>query len=102
MAKKKEKSSDFPSKYEKKLPTGFKEDADSFDVDKLKQTIIESEGNIVTVDREMQQDEKLQGAKELVKDLASAYRDAKSAQTAKIKYCIHLLESKGVDFEQEQ
>lgn len=94
---KKDQNLDFPAKYEKKLPTGFKEDADSFDVEKLKKTIIECESNIVTVDREMQQDEKLQAAKDLVKDLSSAYRDAKNCQTAKIKYCLHLLEGKGVD-----
>jgi hypothetical protein len=98
---KKETNSDFPTKYEKKLPTGFKEDADSFDDERLKSTVLESESNIVTIDREMQQDAKLQGAKDLVKDLASSYRDAKSAQTAKIKYCLHLLESRGVSFESE-
>jgi hypothetical protein len=96
---KKEKDFDFPSKYEKKLPTGFKEDADSFDIDKLKQVIIESETNIVTIDREMQQDEKLQGARGLVKDLSASYKEAKSSQTAKIKYCLHLMEGKGVSFE---
>lgn len=99
---KQDKDSDFPSKYEKKLPTGFKEDADSFDVDKLKQTILESEGNIVTIDREMQNDEKLQGVKDLLKDLSAGYREAKHAQTAKIKYCLHLLESKGQLLESDQ
>lgn len=94
---KKDQGSDFPAKFEKKLPTGFKEDADSFDVEKLKNTILECESNLVNVDREMQQDEKLQGARSLVKDLSSSYRDAKGAQTAKIKYCLYLLENKGVD-----
>lgn len=98
----KQDDNDFPSKYEKKLPTGFKEDADSFDVEKLKQTILESEGNIVSVDREMQNDEKLQGAKELLKDLSSAYREAKHAQTAKIKYCLYLLENKGQLLDSEE
>ncbi len=98
----KDKDNDFPSKYEKKLPTGFKEDADSFDVEKLKQTILESEGNIVTIDREMQNDEKLQGVKDLLKDLSSGYRDAKHAQTAKIKYCLYLLENKGHSLEAEE
>ena len=94
---KKEQDTDFPSKYEKKLPTGFKDDAESYDEEKLKKTIIECENNLVTVDREMLQDEKLQGAKSLAKDLSSSYRDAKGCQTAKIKYCLFLLEGKGVD-----
>lgn len=98
---KQDKDGGFPAKYEKKLPTGFKDDADSYDNEKLKQTILECEANIVNVDREMQNDEKLQGVKELLKDLASAYRDAKHAQTAKIKYCLHLLESKGVSLESD-
>jgi hypothetical protein len=96
---KQDKDNGFPAKFEKKLPTGFKEDADSFDLEKLKQTILECESNIVTVDREMQNDDKLQGVKDLLKDLSSAYRDAKHSQTAKIKYCLHLLESKGYSLE---
>jgi len=94
---KKDQDSGFPNKYEKKLPTGFKDDADSFDIEKLKRTILECESNLVNVDREMQQDEKLQGARGLVKDLSSSYREAKGCQTAKIKYCLYLLEGKGVD-----
>ena len=93
------KEEGFPSKLEKKLPTGFKEDADSLDTDELKKVIIASEGNIVSIEREMDADEKLSAAKELVKDLSSAYRDAKSAQTAKIKYCLHLLEGRGEDLD---
>ena len=93
----KDQDQGFPNKWEKKLPTGFKDDADSFDVEKLKSTILESESNLVTIDREMQQDEKLQGAKGLVKDLSSSYREAKGSQTAKIKYCLYLLENKGID-----
>lgn len=94
---KKEQDSGFPSKYEKKLPTGFKEDADSYDTEKLKSTILESESNLVTADKEMQADEKLQAAKLIVKDLSSSYREIKHSQTAKIKYCLYLLEGKGVD-----
>lgn len=93
--KKNDNQTDFPEKFAKKLPTGFKEDADSFDVERLKATIIECESNIVNVDREIQNDEKLQGAKSLVKDLSAGYKEAKGCQTAKIKYCLHLLESKG-------
>lgn len=95
MAKKQNDSMDFPEKFAKKLPTGFKEDADSFDVERLKSTIIECESNLVTIDREVQNDEKLQGAKSLVKDLGAGYKEAKGCQTAKIKYCLHLLEGKG-------
>ena len=90
------KDNGFPSKYEKKLPTGFKDDADAFDTEKLKSTILECESNIVTVDRDMQENEELQALKNTLKDLSAGYREAKQAQTAKIKYCLHLLESRGV------
>lgn len=102
MVKAKKDDSGFPTKYEKKLPTGFKEDAESFDEARLKQTILESESNIVNVDREMKADSKLNGAKELAKELGSSYRDAKAAQTAKIKYCLYLLEGKGVSLDSSE
>lgn len=98
---KQDKDNGFPAKFEKKLPTGFKEDADAYDSEKLKQVILECESNIVNVDREMQNDDKLQGVKDLLKDLSAGYREAKHAQTAKIKYCLYLLESKGVSLESD-
>lgn len=92
-----ELQSHFPDKLAKNLPTGFQDEANSLDEAGLKRVIIESEGNLSTIDKEKQADHKLTAAKELVKDLSGAYRDATKAQSAKIKYCIFLLENKGVD-----
>lgn len=89
----------FPTKWEKKLPTGFKDDAESLDTDGLKQVIISSEGNISTIEKEMAADEKLKAAKDLVKDLSGAYKDGISAQMAKIKYCLYLMETRGEDLD---
>lgn len=86
---------DFPEKYKKKLPTGFAEDAESLDEEGLKKKILEAEGNLSNVEREMDADQKLQAAKDDVKDLAAAYKDAAAAQKAKIKYCVFLLETRG-------
>lgn len=43
----------------------------------------------------MKADEKLTGAKELVKDFSAAYNEAKKAQRAKIAYALHVLEERG-------
>jgi tricorn protease-like protein len=93
------KDNSFPEKWLKKLPTGFVENVESMSEEDVKRVIFESEGNIYTVDREMDQDQKLSAAKELVKDYSSAYRDAKAALTAKIKYCLFVLEGRGMDLE---
>lgn len=78
-----------------KLPTGFVEDAASMDGDALRAAIIKAETSIRETEREMGQDEKLQGAREIVKDIVGSYNDAKRAQRAKIAYSLHLLEERG-------
>lgn len=88
----------FPVKYEKVIKSmpEFKDTADSSDVETLKKMIVQCEGNIYSCEQDKAADVKLNAAKELVKDLGSGYRDAIKVQTAKIKYCLHLLESKGI------
>ena len=78
-----------------KLPTGFVEDAAGIDGNALRAAIIKAETSIREVERELGQDEKLQGAREIVKDIVGGYNDAKKAQRAKIAYSLHLLEERG-------
>lgn len=78
-----------------KLPAGFVEDAAGMDGDGLRAEIIRAETSIREVEREMGNDDKLQGAREIVKDIVGAYNDAKRAQRAKIAYSLHLLEERG-------
>lgn len=78
-----------------RLPTGFVEDAAGMDGDALRAEIIKAETSIREVEREMGQDDKLQGARDIVKDIVGSYNDAKRAQRAKIAYSIHLLEERG-------
>lgn len=87
----------FPEKWAKKLPTGFQDEASTLNEEGLKKIVVESEKNLYTIDKEKAADSKLTAAKELVKDLSSAYRDATGAQNAKIKYVMYLLEGRGVD-----
>jgi len=89
----------FPEKYAKvidKMPE-FKDIAEAAGVDDLKKIIVTCEGNLYTIEKEKEDDIKLSGAKEFVKEYSEPYRDAAKAQTAKIKYALFLLEGKGVD-----
>lgn len=102
MSKKDDKDpTTFPEKYAKVLKDlpEFKDVADAADTDELKKIIITSEGNIYTIEKEKDEDAKLNGAKELAKEYAAPYRDAAKVQMAKIKYALFLLEGKGVDLD---
>lgn len=89
----------FPEKWAKVLKDlpEFKENADAASTDDLKKIIVTSEGNIYTIEKEKDDDTKLNAAKELVKEYSAPYRDAVKVQTAKVKYALFLLEGKGED-----
>lgn len=95
MGRKKSEAGELSKSVIKALPTGFLEEAEALDGEGLKAVLVESEANIREVQQEMDADEKLQGAKEIVKDMASAYRDAIKCQRAKIAYSLHLLAGRG-------
>lgn len=89
----------FPEKWAKVLKDlpEFKENADAASAEDLKKIIVTSEGNIYTIEKEKDDDTKLNAAKELVKEYSAPYRDAVKVQTAKVKYALFLLEGKGED-----
>lgn len=78
------------------LPTGFAEDCSGFSNEQLKDELVKAETSLRRVKQEMKADEKLTGARELLKDLSGAYNEAKKAQRAKIDYTLHVLEERGV------
>lgn len=78
-----------------KLPTGFAEEADAMSDTKLKEALVQCETNIESIEKSQDEDDRLKGARELVKDLSAPYRDAKGAQRYKIKYVLHLLGERG-------
>jgi len=80
----------------------FKDTADAASVDELKQIIVTCEGNLFIITKEVEANTDLANAKEKVKDLSSAYREAKNSQQAKIQYALLLLESKGVDLDNQE
>lgn len=91
----------FPEKWYKILKDlpEFKDSADASSPEDLKKIIVTCEGNIYTIDKEKDEDVKLSGAKECVKEYSAPYRDALKVQMAKIKYALFLLEGKGVDLD---
>lgn len=78
-----------------KLPTGFAEEADKMSDTKLKDLMLQCETNIESIEKSQDEDDRLKGARELVKEMSAPYRDAKSAQRYKIKYVLHLLGERG-------
>ena len=102
MSKKDKEPTFFPDKWLKQLPTGFTDEADAMSQEELKALIVKSESNIYVIDQEKENDDKLNAAKELVKDITAPYRDAIKAQTAKVKYALFLLEGKGVDLDNRE
>ncbi len=78
-----------------KLPVGFAEEASGMNGDQLRAEIIKAETSLRWVQQEMKADEKLTGARELMKDLSASYNETKRAQRAKIDYALHVLEERG-------
>jgi len=85
----------FPKKWENKLPAGYKDTATSYNEEELRTRIVELEKEVSAAERDMEDDEKLKGAKELVKDLGEGYRDLINKDKACIKFLVYLLESQG-------
>lgn len=83
------------NKLKAKLPVGFAEDAEAMDGARLRQEIIQAEAALREAEAEQKKDEKLAGAREIVKDLVAGYNEVKKAQRAKIAYTLHLLEARG-------
>lgn len=78
-----------------KLPTGYAEDAAGMNGDQLRAEVLRAETSLRWIGQEMKADEKLTGARELVKDLSAGYNEARKAQRAKIDYALHVLEERG-------
>ena len=86
----------FPKKYKTKLPTTFEEECESASEEDLRKKIVQCEGHIYSLDKDKDEDSKLNSAKELVKELSEPYAEAKGIETAKIKFLCYVLESRGV------
>jgi hypothetical protein len=89
----------FPAKWAKILKDipEFKEVCEQSSSDELKAIIITSEGNVANIEAAKADDDKLNAARELIKELGAPYRDAIKCQRCKIAYALFCLESQGVE-----
>lgn len=91
-------SDQFPSKFMKKIKDipDFLDGINAMDTEEIKKKILETEGHLYETDNAKEADTELISAKEKVKEFSAPYRDTKSIETAKLRYCIYILESRGV------
>ena len=88
-------SGDFSKKWEKFLPTGFKESSESLSDDELKQTIVDGSRTVSQTEKDRDDDDSLKALKEDLKTMVSGYNDVIKAFEAKSRYCIFLLNQRG-------
>lgn len=88
---------EFPKRLLKALPTGFQEGIESMDTEEIKKKIYECQAHSWEINKAKDEDEKLNGAKLLAKELAAPYREADTVEQAKAKYCFFVLEGRGVN-----
>lgn len=90
----------FPEKYLKKLnslATGYTDTIDGADTEEIKKKILSAENNIFEIDNEKDNNDKLKDLKAEIKKINGPFQEAKSLETAKIKYCLHILTNRGVN-----
>jgi hypothetical protein len=88
----------FPTKYMKKIQDlpDFVEGINGMDTEEVKRKILESESHIYEVEAAKEKDGELATAKEKAKECSAPYKESKGIETAKIQYCLYVLESRGV------
>jgi len=87
--------SDFPQKFKKLVPGPFIDAVETMDDAEMDKSIIDCEKVIVETEKELDDDPKIKGTKELLKDLTMSRKDVLSVQKAKIKYVLHVMKQRG-------
>lgn len=75
----------------------FVDGINSMETDDIKKKILECEGHLYEVDNAKMADIELTQAREKARELAKPYRETKGVETAKLQYCLYILESRGVN-----
>lgn len=88
-------SSSFDPKWKNKLPDGWMDGAEAMTTDDLKKKLLECENTIVSTEKDMDTDARLEAAKQDAKLLASAYKEVLTEQKAMIKAVVFILNSRG-------
>jgi hypothetical protein len=82
------------AKMVKKLSPGFLEDVAKMDAAAIKAAMVTVEKELQTIEETQEHDDKLNGAKELLRDLSAPYREQKAVAKAKIGYLVHMLKER--------
>ena len=85
-----------PKKILDKLPEGFADAIEGSAVEEIRKRVLEAENHLFEIEQEKDKDENLKRAKEELKLISSAYNEAKKVSNAKIKFCMHIAEGRGV------
>lgn len=97
MPKQKQDNNAFATKYAKRLTQEFIDAVEQMDTEAVKERIITCEGHLCEIEGAKANDTKLAEVKEKSKELSAPYRDSLKEETAKLKYCLFVLEQRGVD-----
>jgi hypothetical protein len=93
--------SELPKKVLKRLSPEFIDAVSALDTNEIKTRILECEGHLAQIEKTRAEDEELLKAKEHAKELSAPYKDNRAEESAKIAYCIYVLEGRGVSLARE-
>ena len=88
----------FPEKYRKKLDQfaqGYIETVEGASNEDIKKFILTAERNLFDIEQEKENNANLLKLKEDLKETLAPYNEARSSETAKIKFCIFKLQERG-------
>lgn len=83
-------------KLESKLENDFCKSTKSGDPDQLKALALELAQKVEDIEDQKKSDPKLNAAKEIVKDLASGYRDVKKLNQLKLQYVLAVMQEREI------
>ncbi len=89
---------EFPEKYKKllnKLAGEFMDSANGKTTEELRKEILNAESAVSEVEKAKAGDHKLNGHKDMVKELSAPYRESLAVANAKIRYAVFLIEGRG-------
>jgi hypothetical protein len=90
-----DETNDFPTKWLNKLPESIKDSVGSMSDDEVKERLIEVEKGISQFEQDMEKDEKLAAAKQLVKELKETYTIPIKEHQIMVKFLVWNLEQRG-------
>lgn len=91
------KDNAFPKKHLKKLSQEFIDATNQMSTNEVKERIISCESHLFDIAGAKEADTKLADLKQQVKEISAPYRDGKNEETAKLQYCLFVLQERGIE-----